>query len=86
MADFQNKFLENIAIESNYSSRITSVPTGADALEKLKDNSFDLVITMMRIGEIGPFELAKTIKKDFPTYRCYCYLTFSLITLSGKSC
>lgn len=47
--------------------RITSVPTGADALEKLKDNSFDLVITMMRIGEIGPFELAKTIKKDFPT-------------------
>ncbi len=43
--------------------RITSVPTGAEALEKLKTHSYDLVITMMRIGEIGPFELAKRIKE-----------------------
>lgn len=46
--------------------RITSVPTGADALEKLKTQNFDLVITMMRIGEIGPFQLAKAIKQDNP--------------------
>ncbi len=48
------------------SPRITSVPTGADALEKLKEHSFELVITMMRIGEIGPFQLAKKIKEDHP--------------------
>jgi CheY-like chemotaxis protein len=46
--------------------RITSVPTGADALEKLKERSYDLVITMMRIGEIGPFQLAKKIKETQP--------------------
>jgi len=46
--------------------RITSVPTGAEALEKLKSQDFDLVITMMRIGEIGPFQLAKQIKQSKP--------------------
>ena len=46
--------------------RITSVPTGTDALAKLKEQSYDLVITMMRIGEIGPFQLAKAIKQDHP--------------------
>ncbi len=46
--------------------RITSVPTGADALEKLKQHSYDLVITMMRIGEIGPFDLAKQVKAEHP--------------------
>lgn len=46
--------------------RITSVPTGVDALEKLKTRQFDLVITMMRIGEIGPFQLAKEIKSTHP--------------------
>ena len=46
--------------------RITSVPTGADALELMKTECFDLVITMMRIGEVGPFQLAKSIKKDNP--------------------
>ncbi len=46
--------------------RITSVPTGADALAKLRERSFDLVITMMRIGEIGPFQLAKQIKETNP--------------------
>ncbi|MCB5259285.1 MAG: hypothetical protein M0Q19_08640 [Candidatus Cloacimonetes bacterium] len=46
--------------------RITSVPTGEEALEKLKHHSYDLVITMMRIGEIGPFELAKRVKAAQP--------------------
>ncbi|MDP2172201.1 MAG: PEP/pyruvate-binding domain-containing protein [Candidatus Cloacimonadaceae bacterium] len=46
--------------------RITSVPTGTEALEKLKENNYDLVITMMRIGDIGPFQLAKEIKSFKP--------------------
>ena len=46
--------------------RITSVPTGAQALEKLKSHSYDLVITMVRIGEIGPFELARKVKEAHP--------------------
>jgi len=46
--------------------RITSVPTGEDALQKLKESSYDLIITMMRIGEIGPFQLAKAAKELNP--------------------
>jgi len=46
--------------------RITSVPTGQDAIDKLKERPFDLVITMMRIGEIGPFQLAKAVKQNYP--------------------
>jgi len=46
--------------------RITSVPTGEEALIKMKEQSFDLVITMMRIGEVSPFQLAKEVKMDNP--------------------
>lgn len=46
--------------------RVTSVPTGKQALEILENRSFDLVITMMRIGEISPFELGRQIKQLYP--------------------
>ena len=46
--------------------RITSVPTGEKALKKMEKSSFDLVITMMRIGNITPFELGKRIKEKNP--------------------
>ena len=46
--------------------RVTSVPTGKQALKLLEKRSFDLVITMMRIGEISPFELSKRIKEQDP--------------------
>ena len=43
--------------------RITSVPTAADALRLVETQDFDLVITMMRIGSLTPFELARQIKE-----------------------
>jgi len=46
--------------------RIVSVPTGEQALEMLKQKRYDLVITMMRIGEISPFDLSKEIKNIHP--------------------
>ena len=45
--------------------RITSVPTGKEALSKLKKKQYDLVITMMRIGDVSPFELSKKIKEKY---------------------
>jgi len=46
--------------------RIVSVPTGIQALEMLREKRFDLVITMMRVGEISPFQLSRKIKEIYP--------------------
>jgi len=46
--------------------RITSVPTGEEAIKTLQNRKFDLVITMMRIGEVDPFKLSEYIKNNFP--------------------
>lgn len=48
------------------SPKITSVPTGTQALELCKRNKYDLVITMMRIGELSPFKLSEKIKEIDP--------------------
>ena len=43
--------------------RITSVPTGEEALLLLKERHFDLVITTMRTGEANTFDLSRRIKE-----------------------
>lgn len=45
--------------------RITSVPTACEAVNALKEKEFDLVITMMRIGEMTPFQFAKHVKNNY---------------------
>ncbi|OPX25772.1 MAG: hypothetical protein B1H05_03305 [Candidatus Cloacimonas sp. 4484_140] len=48
--------------------RITTIPISKskDITEKLKTKEFDLVIIMMRMGEITPFELSRDIKEHYP--------------------
>jgi len=46
--------------------RITNVPTAKEALKMLKEREFDLVITMLRIGEVTSYKLAENIKKVKP--------------------
>ncbi|MEA2095091.1 MAG: PEP/pyruvate-binding domain-containing protein [Candidatus Cloacimonadota bacterium] len=46
--------------------RITNVPTGKEALKIIKERDFDLVITMLRIGEVTPYKLAEDIKREKP--------------------
>jgi len=46
--------------------RITGVPTGRQALQTLAGQPFDLVVTMLRIGEPDPFEMAAEIKRLHP--------------------
>lgn len=45
---------------------ITNVHTGEEAIEAIKHNRFDLVITMMRIGTMDPYELGGIIKSYDP--------------------
>ncbi|MBN2279098.1 MAG: hypothetical protein JXQ65_00805 [Candidatus Marinimicrobia bacterium] len=54
--------------ELNLSSvpKITSVPTGAEALKKLEEEKFDMVLTMMHTGKVTPFILAEKIKEQNP--------------------
>ncbi len=46
--------------------RIIHVPTIEDALNILDEDDFDMVITMMRIGETIPYRLSKSIKEKYP--------------------
>jgi hypothetical protein len=59
-------FGEYMQLNLSTAPRITSVPTGLQAIELLKTKKFDLVITMMRIGTVSPFKLSKLIKKEYP--------------------
>ncbi len=54
--------------------RITSVPTGKQALSMVRKRKFDMVITMLNIGEITPFEMARKIKANFPSMPVFLLL------------
>ena len=67
---FENDSLLSEQIVGEYHSlnlttvpRITSVPTGEEALNLLRSKRFDLVITTMRTGEANTFELSRKIKE-----------------------
>ena len=55
--------------------RITSVPTGEDALKRLKEEPFDLIITTLRTGSSDPFILSKQIHESFPDIPILLLLT-----------
>ena len=55
--------------------RLVSVPTGSAALKKLEDESFDLVITTIRIGELSPFDLSAKIHETHPNLPILLLLT-----------
>ncbi len=60
-----------------YPPRIISVPTGEEALRKIDEGEidFDLVVTMMRTGEMTPFELSRKIKQKRPNLPVLLLLT-----------
>lgn len=45
--------------------RINSVPTASEAINALTGRKYDLVITMMRIGDMTPFQLARYVKENY---------------------
>ena len=55
--------------------RISSVPTGDDALALLKEEHFDLVITTLRTGSTDPFDLAGQIHALIPDIPVLLLLT-----------
>ena len=54
---------------------LISVPTGEEALKKLTEESFDLIISTMRIGEMTPFDLSEKIHENNPDLPILLLLT-----------
>jgi CheY-like chemotaxis protein len=59
-------FQEYVALNIRYPPHFTQVSTQSEAFAVLRKRHFDLVITMVNLGDIMPFELAEKIKTEFP--------------------
>ncbi|HBM16987.1 MAG TPA: phosphoenolpyruvate synthase [Lentisphaeria bacterium] len=59
-------FLEYASINLRYPPQFTQACSSEIAFELLEKKKFDLVITMLNVGKIDAFEMAKTVKSKFP--------------------
>ncbi|MBU4485787.1 MAG: response regulator, partial [Candidatus Delongbacteria bacterium] len=59
-------FQEYVALSIRYPPQFTQVSSQAEAFQMLRKKQFDLVISMVNLGDIMPFELAEKIKNEFP--------------------
>jgi len=60
-------FQEYVSLNLRYPPKFTQVSNAQDAFEKLSHKSFDLIITMLNIGDINAIDLAKKIKQTYPS-------------------
>ncbi|MBN2858612.1 MAG: response regulator, partial [Candidatus Delongbacteria bacterium] len=58
-------FQEYVSLSIRYPPQFTQVSTQQEAFDTLRKKSFDLIITMVNLGDIMPFELAEKLKKEF---------------------
>ena len=58
-------FLEYASKNFRYPPQFTQVSSSEKAFELLEKKKFDLVITMLNIGKIDAFEMAKKVKKSY---------------------
>lgn len=59
-------FQDYVALGLRYPPKITHVSSAAEALNLMEQQSFELVITMLNIGEIDAAELSRTIRNTYP--------------------
>lgn len=59
-------FQDYVSLGLRYPPKITHAPSAQTALSLLKTHEFELVITMINIGELHVADLAQTIKKTYP--------------------
>ena len=60
-------FQEYVSLNLRYPPKFTQVSTAQDAFAMLSKKSFDLIITMLNIGDINAIDLAKKIKQTYPS-------------------
>jgi CheY-like chemotaxis protein len=59
-------FQEYVSINLRYPPIFTQVSNQEEAFEQLKEKDYDLIITMINLGDILPFELSKKINDEYP--------------------
>ncbi|MBN1969591.1 MAG: phosphoenolpyruvate synthase [Candidatus Delongbacteria bacterium] len=59
-------FQEYVSLNLRYPPSITQANTAVQAKTALSKKYYDLVITMLNVGDVQPFELAKQIKEIYP--------------------
>jgi CheY-like chemotaxis protein len=60
-------FQEYVSLNLRYPPKFTQASTAQEAFRQLEKRSFDLVITMLNIGDINAIELAGKIKQTYPS-------------------
>jgi CheY-like chemotaxis protein len=59
-------FLEYTSKNLRYPPQFTQASSSEEAFELLNEKDFELVITMLNVGKIDAFEMAKKVKKRYP--------------------
>lgn len=59
-------FSEYLDLNLRYAPRVTRVSSGREALQRIRDEHYDVVITMMRGGDMDNADLARNIKRTRP--------------------
>ena len=59
-------FNEYVSLNLRYPPRFIQVTTAEEALHILKNESVDLIISMLSVGGMDPFRLSKNIKANYP--------------------
>ncbi|MFO7977079.1 MAG: PEP/pyruvate-binding domain-containing protein [Bacteroidales bacterium] len=59
-------FLEYTSKNLRYPPQFTQASSSERAFELLKTKDFDLVITMLNVGKVDAFEMAREVKKRYP--------------------
>jgi CheY-like chemotaxis protein len=60
-------FQEYVTLNLRYPPKFTQVSTAREAFAQLEKRSFDLIITMLNIGDLNAIELAQRIKLNYPS-------------------
>ena len=59
-------FQEYVSLSLRYPPKFTHAATAEEALDMLKIKTYHLVITMLNVGKLKAFDLAQTLKKQYP--------------------
>jgi hypothetical protein len=71
-------FSDYLELNLRYAPRIDKVPTAHKALERLRSENYDLVISMLRVGDINLQDFGRAVRKLHPS------LPVVLLTFSSR--